>query len=835
MPIRADILTPLADVLAELYPDQASARALALSAGLKLGQIPFDAKAYNTWVFLLNEAEAQGRTQALLDRAAAQYASYEPLVTAGQAYADWVAAGRPMAEPVYAPRKPLRAPPPPDTFAGRTAELQDLTEVLLRSQTAAISAAVPGMGGVGKTTLALKLASDLAPHFPAGVVWLEAGFGASQPDLVDRLAHTLGIDLAQEPLIETRAAIVQSVLTSRGRVFVILDDLWDIDLGRWAGKALLPADRVLLVTSRDVALCRALCNHVQRLDVLPEAEALELLTNLLGPLGRHEDAAKTLVKLLDGHPLALEIAARRCDNGVADLPWVVRRLRSGPTLGELKLPGQESRESSVEASLTLSYGDLDLDLRQRFRALGVFAPAPFDLAGLAAVWGVESVEEAEDMARLLVRRALLAQEPADAGPIYRQHMLLRAYAQAWLEQAGELDAAAGRHVAHYQALPGRRAENWQAAEAFWEQIATGWQHAWRAGPEIASGYYDAVSFLLYRRARHTAHIEWAGELLPLRRQVGDKAGEATILNNIGLVYSDLGDKSRALELYEQALPLRRQVGDKAGEATTLNNIGLVYSALGDKPRALELYEQALPLRRQVGDKAGEATTLINMGLIYSALGKKQQALAYYQQALPILRRVCDKAGEATVLTNIGNVYSALRDKQQALVLHKQALLLRRQVGDRAGEAQTLNNMGSVYHDLGQEQQALACYEDALPIFHQVSSLVGGATALNNMAHIYFQQGQPDQAVHMLRDAASVFHQIGAVAEEAALLLNLAVVLHQALGQTKEAIASVTQSIAILERYHLPQDAGGVTLAQHQAFLVQLRGSTNTPASQGAAT
>jgi len=112
MPIHADILTPLADALAELYPDQASARVLALSAGLKLGQIPFDARASNTWILLLAEAEAQGRTQPLLDRAAAQYASYEPLVTAGQAYADWVTAGRPMTAPAHAPRTPWNATPP---------------------------------------------------------------------------------------------------------------------------------------------------------------------------------------------------------------------------------------------------------------------------------------------------------------------------------------------------------------------------------------------------------------------------------------------------------------------------------------------------------------------------------------------------------------------------------------------------------------------------------------------------------------------------------------------------------------------------------------------------
>ncbi len=70
--------------------------------------------------------------------------------------------------------------------------------------------------------------------------------------------------------------------------------------------------------------------------------------------------------------------------------------------------------------------------------------------------------------------------------------------------------------------------------------------------------------------------------------MGDNAGVATTLNNIGFVYSDLGDKQTALDYFNQSLPLRRQVGDIAGEARTLNNIGLVYSDLGDKQQALSI-------------------------------------------------------------------------------------------------------------------------------------------------------------------------------------------------------------------------------------------------------
>ena len=147
-----------------------------------------------------------------------------------------------------------------------------------------------------------------------------------------------------------------------------------------------------------------------------------------------------------------------------------------------------------------------------------------------------------------------------------------------------------------------------------------------------------------------------GDSEALRR---NRRGEATTLNNIGLVYSALGEKQKALDYYNQALPIRRAVGDSGGEATTLSNIGVVYSALGAKQKALDFYNQALPIYRAVGDsealrrnRGGEATTLNNIGRVYSALGAKQKALDFYNQALPIYRAVGDSGGEATTLNNI---------------------------------------------------------------------------------------------------------------------------------------------------------------------------------------
>ncbi|MDT9196700.1 tetratricopeptide repeat protein [Limnospira sp. PMC 1042.18] len=179
----------------------------------------------------------------------------------------------------------------------------------------------------------------------------------------------------------------------------------------------------------------------------------------------------------------------------------------------------------------------------------------------------------------------------------------------------------------------------------------------------------------------------------------------------------MGNQTEALNYFNQALPIRREVGDRSGEATTLTNIGLVYNALGNRTEALNYYNQALSMRRDVGDRSGEATTLNNIGLVYNALGNRTEALNYYNQALPIMQEVGDRPMEANTFNNIGTVYYALGDRTQALDYFNQALAIKREreVADRPGESTTLSNLAAVYRDTNQPDKAITYWEDSLNI------------------------------------------------------------------------------------------------------------------------
>jgi CHAT domain-containing protein len=174
-----------------------------------------------------------------------------------------------------------------------------------------------------------------------------------------------------------------------------------------------------------------------------------------------------------------------------------------------------------------------------------------------------------------------------------------------------------------------------------------------------------------------------------------------------LVYDDLGEKQKALEYYNQALPLTHAVGDRAGEAITLANIGWTYSALGEKQKALEYYNQALPLRRAVGDRAGEAKTLTHIGEVYDDLGEKQKALDYYNQSLPLSRAVQDPLGEASTLVRMMEYWKSLRNPSLAVLFGKQAIdrfqQVRRNIGGLEKEVQQsfLKSKEDYYRELAE--------------------------------------------------------------------------------------------------------------------------------------
>ncbi|MBE8968642.1 CHAT domain-containing protein [Nostocales cyanobacterium LEGE 12452] len=218
------------------------------------------------------------------------------------------------------------------------------------------------------------------------------------------------------------------------------------------------------------------------------------------------------------------------------------------------------------------------------------------------------------------------------------------------------------------------------------------------------------------------------------------SSEADTISYIGKIYSELGEKQKALSYYNQCLSLYRQVGDKKAEAISLNNIGSVYYFLGENQKAISYYNQSLLLHRLIKNKSGIATTLNNVGKVYLELGELQKALSHFSQSLSLHQETGGKRGTPSALNNIGIVYLKLGENQKALSYFSQSLSLYRQTGEKRGIPTALNNIGKAYSNLGELQKALDYYSQSLPLYIQMGSNSGEARTLYNIASVQRDRG-----------------------------------------------------------------------------------------------
>jgi CHAT domain-containing protein/Tfp pilus assembly protein PilF len=295
----------------------------------------------------------------------------------------------------------------------------------------------------------------------------------------------------------------------------------------------------------------------------------------------------------------------------------------------------------------------------------------------------------------------------------------------------------------------------------------------------------------YQRA-----LDLFAQALPLAKSIDDSVTVANILTNSSRVYSALGDKYKALEYLTESLTIFKSFGDQKDAAIVLNNIGLIYSDLSESQKALEYYNQALPIYRSIGDQGKESLTINNIGFIYAALGENEKALEYYNQALPIFRSIGNKKNEGLVINNIGLVYAALGKTQKALEYYAQALPIFSSLGNQKGVVNVLNNIGAIYITLGVYEKALNYFFQSQLISKSIGDKEGLAKTLNNIGFVYSKRGDKEKAIEQYAQAFPVFKSIGDQKNEGTVLINIGLI-YSDLGESQKALEYYNQALPIL--------------------------------------
>ena len=692
-------------------------------------------------------------------------------------------------------------PAPPADFTGRTDELKELLAAI---KTGGVTiSGLHGLGGVGKTALALKLAEQLKADYPDAQFYLDLK-GVTQPLTPrDAMAYIVRAwhPTAQLPEKEEEISpLYRSVLDSK-RVILLMDNARDV---QQVAALIPPVSCLLLVTSRKHFTLPGLVE--KNLDRLPPADARDLLVRIAPRLKKEKpDQVDELARLCGYLPLALRaVASALQEKKNIDPADYAKRLANAR---------QRLKLTEADAALQSSYDLLSDELRQPFRFLSVF-PDTFDLAATSAVWDIP-LEAAQDSLSQLLNYSLV--EFDETANRYSLHDLVHVFAGQLLS-AEEQYSAQKRHAGHYlQVLAAaddlylKGGDSVAQALAIFDvertniQTGQGWVAANQqddAAAEWCWKYPDAGVYCLNLRQHPRERISWLETALSAARRLEQREWEGAALGNMGLMFARLGEFRRAIEYYGQQLEIAREIGGRLQEGKALGNLGNAYHSLGEYRRAIEYQEERLKIARETGDRLGESRGLANLGLAYYSLGEHRRAIEYQEERLKIARETGDRLGEGQALGNLGIVYGSLGEHHRAIEYLEQQLKIAREIGDQRGEGHVLGNLGIVYGSLGEYRRAIEYLEQHLGIAREIGDRLGEANALGNLGISYKNLGEYRRAIEYYGQQLEIAREIGDRLGEANSLYNSALALYK-LGDRAAAIARVEAALKIYEAIESP--------------------------------
>lgn len=663
-------------------------------------------------------------------------------------------------------------------FVGREESVRRLTGLLTRTSgpagpTSVVISAVTGMGGIGKTTLALHVGHLTAAEFADGRLYVNLR-GATEPiapiHALGTLLRTLGVPPQEIPDdLEVAAARYRTVIAGR-RILVVLDDAADAD----QVAPLIPGTpgSAAVVTSRRLLDGLAGAEHL-RLDVLTDSEGLRLLSEVIGAsrVDAEPVAALEVVHGCGNLPLAIRIAGTRlaADRPVREL--AARLADESTRLGELA-----DDETGVRASIALSIHDLaavpdDRPAAAAFPVLALLDAGDFPLRAAAAALELP-LDDTEAILDRLVDVHLLE---VPALHRYRLHDLVRAVGR-------EGASAADERVVWERVVDCYLAMIWRADELDQEgPLSATWKDAsWAAGARDLDDLEEIIDWLdverativqlVRRAARGTAEdrrtavriaigmnvfgparkrwLEWrdinrtAADLVDAR---SDPVAAALVNFDLGLAYGELDDFSAAADRLSQAVDAAREIGNVSFLASGLVNLAHMLERAGRASDGFRFVEEALTLVERDGEAEGcSPWAYLTLGMLHGKSGEAARQAAAFEQAISVAR---DRhpAVLARVLISAGSSFRECGQPAKAVPVLVEGLDILREHDTRGSEGEALDELATAFYELARYRQAVDTYLAGLDIAVEHEHWDREARIRTGLGRAYTELGQPADA------------------------------------------------------------------------------------------
>jgi class 3 adenylate cyclase/tetratricopeptide (TPR) repeat protein len=652
---------------------------------------------------------------------------------------------------------PSNLPPALAHFVGRNELIEQIREHVRRGGVTVLK----GEGGMGKTTLAVRVAHDAltAGELTGGAAWVN---GESRPSLIECLRQSLRVffgDRKEQEPIDACAVRLTEHLEAQDSL-IILDNFETIAhdpalIGWLAG---LPHMARILVTTREIP--PGLRGRVIAVEELCPQEARNLFIGRAACGGAAPDGqeavADQICTAVGCQPLAIELLASRA----ALVPWsrLLERVLKSPDVIDAKRDlTRPDRHRSAVACIELSFKDLSPSASDLFRRMCVFP----DGASAALVTAVTASQDWDEAAEELVAASVWRL----SGRRFTTHPLVRQIALEKLQDSrSELERNAALAVTRFICQRKAPARQDRTAEL---KVIIDWVEAelrnliasvdfaftaceWECVLNLTTAIFD-----FFQVRGHWADAEHLCTLaLQSARRSHNRADEARTLNFLGLISRQQGRWAEAESAHRDSLAIWREIGDHRGEGHTLKHLGRILQLRQRYRESAALCQQALDLLREVGDRLGEAKTLTYLGNVYRFDGQFDQAIEVYDQALKISRDAGDRYDEGGILRRLGQIYHAQGRRDLARESLQESLAIWRSFDDRYNQAVILDNLGALLRDEQRFDEAASIFEQSLAAFRQCGDRRKQGTTLLNLAKSSAAQGERAAAFEIGRAAVA---------------------------------------------------------------------------------